>query len=135
MSNINRPQEVIFFELYSSTGVTIKRFEHQNDMFGTPEYVFQLTWTDWVANEYEEFYPALSDALIRVGVLAYCEEVDGVGFNGGQQSFLRPSTILKEQTTFSPVDPSNEVFDYEKEVVRVQNPKGARNNGVLRSVD
>jgi len=135
MSEINRPQEVVFFELYNVTGVTIKRFEHQNDMFGTSEYVFQLSWTDFVANEWEEFYPTLSDALIRAGVLAYCHEVDGVVFNGGQQSFLRPSTILKEQTTSAPVNPSDEVFDYEKEVVRVQEPKGARNHGVLRSVD
>lgn len=135
MSEFDNPQDVIFFELYSTTGVTIKRYEHRNDMFGLPEYVFQLSWTDWIANEYEEYYPTLSDALIRAGVLAYCHEADGVGFNGGQQSFLRPATLLKEQTTFSPVDPSSEVFDYEKEVVNVQNQKGARNNGVLRSVD
>jgi hypothetical protein len=133
MSSYHKEQDVIFFELYSTSGVTIKRFEHQNDMFGEPEYIYQVAWSDFVANEWEEYFDTLSDALLRVGVLAYCHEKDGVAYADNEKVFASKASVFKHQTTNQEINTVDEVFDYEK-MNTIRRQEGNL-DGILRPVN
>jgi hypothetical protein len=57
-------QTLIHFPL-GSGGVEIKELNHGEDGY-------RLEWTDGVANDWWEWYPALPDAIARGAVLAKC---------------------------------------------------------------
>lgn len=61
----------IKFDLAGKSGVTIDSFANAEG-----EAVYRLQWTDYVVNEWNEFYATLSLALARVAVLSACIEED-----------------------------------------------------------
>ena len=61
----------IKFDLAGQVGVTIDSFTNAEG-----EVIYRLQWTDYVVNEWNEFYATLSIALARVAVLSACVEED-----------------------------------------------------------
>lgn len=61
----------IKFDLAGQAGVTIDSFANAGG-----EVIYRLQWTDYVVNEWNEFYATLSLALARVAVLSACIEED-----------------------------------------------------------
>jgi hypothetical protein len=61
----------IKFDLAGKSGVTIDSFANAEG-----EAIYRLQWTDYVVNEWNEFYATLSLALARVAVLSACIEED-----------------------------------------------------------
>lgn len=61
----------IEFDLAGQAGVKIDSFTNADG-----EAVYRLHWTDYVVNEWSEFYATLSLALARVAVLSACVEED-----------------------------------------------------------
>lgn len=70
----------IKFDLGGETGITIDSFTNSEG-----KTIYRLSWTDYVANECNEFYATLSLALARLAVLTACIE----------QSTEEDVTILK----------------------------------------
>lgn len=55
---------------YNDSGITVSQLDE--DYFAK----YEVRWTDFVANEWVEVYPELSDALARVSALVKCGESD-----------------------------------------------------------
>ena len=60
-------QQKIEFSLGEKAHIFIEEFTSKSG-----DSVFRLAWTDYVINEWAEFYPTLATALARVALLAQC---------------------------------------------------------------
>lgn len=61
----------IKFDLGGQCGITIDSFTNASG-----ENVYRVLWTDYVANDWSEYFATLSLALTRVAVLSACVEED-----------------------------------------------------------
>jgi hypothetical protein len=82
----------ISLDLLGECGVSITEFNSPN-----VEKSYKLTWTDYVVNEWTEYYPSLSLALARVSVLAECLEDDRVFEKGHLDFTFDASRFLSKQ--------------------------------------
>lgn len=90
-------EQVIKIDLFDTSGVTITEFVSRDK-----EKVYQLRWTDYVANEWTEHYRTLAEALARVAVLAYClqDEDSLLGFKTSyDEGFSRFANKFLESET------------------------------------
>lgn len=62
-------QEKIMFDVRGGAGIVIEQFDSEGG-----DTAFRLSWTDYVANTWTEYYPTLSIALLRASLLVACLE-------------------------------------------------------------
>ena len=84
--------EKISLDLFGECGVEISEFFSR-----TGEKSYKLTWTDYVVNEWTEYYPSVSLALARVSVLSECLEDDRVFEKGHLDFTFDASRFLSKQ--------------------------------------
>ena len=61
------------------------------------EFDYELSWTDGIANDWQEYYPLLSLALARFATLVACAENDWQkGFVSGNNEFVRNASQFLE---------------------------------------
>ena len=79
--------------------IALTRNDFQAAIYPTPDGQFDLTWTDYVANEWTELYPTLPLAIMRLGVLVSCADTNWAeGFAHEADEFtLRASTFLTHE--------------------------------------
>ena len=69
--------------------VTITKRESERD--------YELSWTDGVANDWQEYYPLLSLALARFATLVACAENDWQkGFVSSNNDFVLNASLFLE---------------------------------------
>ena len=58
---------------------------------------YELSWTDGVANDWQEYYPLLSLALTRFATLVACAEADwNKGFINDNNDFVLNASLFLE---------------------------------------
>lgn len=82
----------ISFNLKGDSMVWIEQFINPEAIYeGDPKDVFQykLSWSDYVANIWIEYYPTLATALARASVLAECVDFPDKCFVSDPEKFAQ----------------------------------------------